>query len=79
MSKECIHFWVNFCRKPEISIVKKIYKWQPYITRPVGRPKHRWDDDVRNDLRKMELLKWTEQAQDCHEWKKIVEKAKTLH
>jgi len=24
------------------------------------------------------LLKWTEQAQDRHEWKKIVEKAKTL-
>jgi len=31
-------------RKPETSIVRKIYKWQPYITRPVGRPKHRWDD-----------------------------------
>jgi hypothetical protein len=50
-----------------------------YITRPVGRPKHRWDDDVRNDLRKMKLLKWTKQAQDRHEWKKTVEKAKTLH
>jgi len=65
-------------RKPETSIVKKIYKWQPYITRPVGRPKHRWDD-IRNDLRKMKLLKWMEQAQDRQEWKKIVEKAKTLH
>jgi inhibitor of KinA sporulation pathway (predicted exonuclease) len=65
-------------KKPEISIVKEIYTWKPYVTRPVGRPKHRWDDDVRNDLRKLKLLKWTEQAQDCHEWKKIVEKAKTL-
>jgi hypothetical protein len=35
--------------------------------------------DVRNDLRKIKLLKWTEQAQDRHEWKKTVEKAKTLH
>jgi hypothetical protein len=59
-------------RKPEISIVKKIYKWQPYITRSVGRPEHKWDDDVRNDLREMKLLKWTEQAQDRQEWKKIV-------
>ena len=49
------------------------------VTRPVGRPKHRWEDDVRNDLRKLKLLKRTEQAQDRHEWKKIVEKAKTLH
>jgi len=66
-------------RKPETSMVKKIYKWQPQITRPVGRHKHRWEDDVRNDLRKMKLPKWKEQAQDRHEWKKIVEKAKTLH
>ena len=57
-------------RKPETSIVRKIYKWQPYVTRPVGRPKHRWDDDVRNDLRRMKLLKWSEQAQDRIEWKK---------
>ena len=25
-------------RKPETSIVRKIYKGQPYVTRPVGRP-----------------------------------------
>jgi len=62
-------------RKPETSIVRKIYKWQPCLTRPVGRPKHRWGDDVRNDLRRMKLLKWSEQAQDHLEWKKIVEKA----
>jgi hypothetical protein len=48
------------------------------ITRPVGRPKHRWDDDVRNDLRKMKLLKWMEQTQNRQVWKKVVEKAKTL-
>jgi hypothetical protein len=36
-------------RKPEASIVRKIYKWQPYVTQPVGIPKHRWDD-IRNDL-----------------------------
>jgi hypothetical protein len=65
-------------RKPETSIVRKIYKWQPLATRPAGRPKYRWDD-VRNELRKMKLFKWSEQAQDRLEWKKIVEKAKTLH
>jgi len=45
----------------------------------VGRPKNRWDDDVKNDLRKMKITKWLELAHDHLEWKKIVEKAKTLH
>ena len=45
---------------------------------PAGRPKSRWDDDVRNDLKKMKLVKWAEQVQDCSKWKAIVKKAKTL-
>ena len=54
-------------------MVINIHKWQPYVT----RPKQRWND-VRNDLRKMKLLKWSEQVQDRLEWKKTVEKAKTV-
>ena len=46
--------------------------------RPAGRPKCRWEDDVRNDLKKMKLMKGAEQVQDRPEWKDIVEKAKTL-
>jgi hypothetical protein len=33
--------------------------------RPAGRPKPRWEDDVRNDLKK-KLIKWAEQVQDRH-------------
>jgi hypothetical protein len=40
--------------------------------------KSRWEDNVRNDLKKMKLTKWTEQVQDRLKWKGIVEKAKTL-
>ena len=36
-----------------------------------------YEDDVRNDLKKMKLIKWTEQVQDHLKWKGIVEKAKT--
>jgi hypothetical protein len=35
-------------------------------------------DDVRNDLKKMKLMKWAEQVQDRLKWKDIVEKAKAL-
>jgi hypothetical protein len=29
--------------------VKAIYSWKP-ISRPIGRPKIRWEDDVRKDI-----------------------------
>jgi len=50
-------------RMSEISIVKKICKCKPFTSRPVGRPKSRWEDDVRNGLKKMKLIKLTEQVQ----------------
>jgi len=68
----------NINRMPETNIVGKIYKWKPPTRRPAGRPKSRWEDDVRNDLRKMKLIKWAEQIQDRLKWKGIVENAKTL-
>jgi hypothetical protein len=64
-------------RMSETGIVKKIYKWKPFTGRPVGMPKSRWEDDVRNDLKKMKLIKWAEQVQDRLKWKDFVEKAKT--
>jgi hypothetical protein len=59
---------------PQTSTVKRIHKWKPFT----GRPKSRWEDDVRNDLKKMKLMKWAEQVQDSHKWKNIVEKANDL-
>ena len=64
-------------RMPETSIVKRIHKWKPF-TGPAGRPKSQWEDDVRNDLKKIKLINWAEQVQDRLKWKDIVEKAKTL-
>jgi hypothetical protein len=49
---------------PETGIVRKIYKWKPFTRRPVGRPKYRKEDDVRNDLKKMKVIKWTDQVQN---------------
>ena len=47
-------------RMPETGIVRKIYKWKPStsrpVARPVGRPKFRGEDDVRNELRKMKVI-----------------------
>jgi hypothetical protein len=37
--------------------MKGIHKWKPFTRRPVGRPKPRWEDDIRNDLEKDETYK----------------------
>jgi hypothetical protein len=63
---------------PETSVVRKIYKWKPFTGRPAARPESRWEDNVRNDTRRMKHVKWTQQVQDRLKWKAIVEKAKNL-
>ena len=65
-------------RMPEPGIVRKIYKWKPSTSRPVRRPKSRCEDGVRNDLRKMKLIKWAEKVRDRFEWKDIVERGKNM-
>ena len=65
-------------RMPETSKVKRIHKRKPFTGRPAGSPKSRWEDDVRNDLKMMKLMKWAEQVQDRFKWKDIFKKAKTL-
>ena len=65
-------------RISETSIVKRIHKWKPFTGRPAERPKSIWNDGVRNDLKKMKLVKRAEQVQDRSNWKAIVERAKTL-
>ena len=62
----------------ETIIVKRIHKWKTFTGRPAGRPKSRWEDDVRNEMKKMKTKKWTEEAQDHLKWKDIVERAKTV-
>jgi hypothetical protein len=32
---------------------KKVYKWKPMLRRPLGRPKNRREDDIRNDIKKL--------------------------
>jgi hypothetical protein len=44
-------------RIPETSNVRKIYKWKPFTSRPAGRRKSQWEDYVRNDMRRMKLVK----------------------
>jgi hypothetical protein len=48
------------------------------LRRTLGRPKNRWEGDVRNDMKKLKTKNWTNCIQDRNNWKLCVEKAKTF-
>ena len=37
-------------RMPDIRTVKKIFEWNPLTKRSQGRPKYRWEDNVKQDI-----------------------------
>jgi hypothetical protein len=41
----------------------KLLDWKPMGTRPVGRPRQRWQD-VMDDLKKLKFKNWKEAAKD---------------
>ena len=65
-------------RMPGKRMVKQVYKWKSMLTRPLGRRKKRWEDDIRNDMKKLTIKNWTSCIQDHNKWKLYAEKAKTF-
>jgi hypothetical protein len=35
--------------------VTRIYKWKPFASRPIVRPKNRWEVDVRKNLQTIKI------------------------
>jgi len=75
---ERLSWFGHINRMPEISIIKKTHKLKPFKSRPAARPESQWEDDVKNDLNKMKLIKLTEQVQERLKWKLIFKKVKTI-
>jgi len=40
---------------PETGAAKKIFKWNPLTMKPRGRHKHRWEDNIIQDLGQMKI------------------------
>jgi hypothetical protein len=49
----------------------------PALTRSLGRPKNRWEVDVKSDITRMKITNWKDCIRNRIKWKKLVEKAKT--
>jgi hypothetical protein len=59
----------------EDNIVQKINRWKSMSKRPIGRPKTRWEDDVLEDIKEINICNWKKAAQDRDSWKEVVEQA----
>ena len=60
-------------------MVKAIHAWKPISKRPIGRPKIRWEDDVKEDIQRLKVPNWKILVQDRRKWKEVDKKVKTLH
>jgi hypothetical protein len=69
--------WIGHVeRMPQEREVTRINKWKPLACRPIGRPKIRWEDDIRKDLQTMRIKNWKNSVLDRDCWKAIVERTK---
>jgi len=55
---------------------RKLLDWKPMGTRPVGKPRQRWQEDVMEDLEKLKVKNWKEAAKERRTWRDLAEKAK---
>jgi ribosome biogenesis protein Nip4 len=52
----------------------KFLVWKPEGKRPLGRPRRRWENDIRMDLRKigLEVMDWSHVVQVRDRWWAVV-------
>jgi hypothetical protein len=64
-------------RMDQARSTRKLLDWKPMGTRPLGRPRQRWQEDVMEDLKKLKVKNWKEISKDTRTWRDLPEKAKT--
>jgi len=78
IKKQRLNWLGHVERMGEDNNVRKIKRWKSVSKRPIERPKTRWEDDVLEDIRSMNVRNWKKVAQDRDSWKKTVEHARSL-
>ena len=76
--KDELSWFGHVQRMPNTRTVKKIFNWKPLTKRSRGRPKYRWEDNIKQDICQMKIKNWIACVQDRGKCKKVVEKAKTF-
>jgi hypothetical protein len=70
----------NVARMGEKRNVHRLLAGKPEGKRPLGRPRHRWMDNIKNDLLEIGLnvVDWIGLAQDRYRWRALVNSVMNL-
>jgi hypothetical protein len=66
-------------RMPDTRTIKKILNWKSLAKTSQGRPKYRWEDNIKQNICQMKIKNWIACVQDRGNWKDIVGKVKTFN
>ena len=66
-------------RLEENLILKKVLYVNLETTRPRGRPRNRWQDEVKKDGRLAGGIGWRERVHNREEWKNLLRTARNHH
>jgi len=72
-----LHWAAHVIRMDTIRTVKKLAEWESCSSRQVGRPRLRWLEQVKEDLKEMNVRNWREKCKDRGLWNEIIKQAKT--
>jgi hypothetical protein len=45
-------------RMPDTRTVKKIFNWKTLTKRSQGKPKYRWEDNIKQDISQLKIQNW---------------------
>jgi hypothetical protein len=74
MNKHRISLGPNVARKRDGRGVYKVYVGKPERKRPLGRPRHGWEDNIKMDFQEdvCEAMDWIEMTQDGDRLRELV-------
>jgi hypothetical protein len=72
-----INYLGHILRMDQTRPARRLLDWKPMGSKPVGRPRQRWQENVIEDLKKMKIKNWKETAKDRRTWRDLAEKTKT--
>jgi hypothetical protein len=51
---------------------------KPEVKRPLGRDRHRWENNIKMNLQEVEVMDWIKLAQDRYRWQTLVKAVMNL-